>query len=415
MNSKINPFNPTSVVSSSLFAGRTQYLLRIIRKLEAVKKGMPASFFLHGERGIGKTALAKLLIHVAESKNPKLGNLDFLVSYYSADKGQPIGSVLEASLNELTEKFSPKFVKFLSTKVGPLLKGGKFTIGAFGVDLTSQTKETLAIRDRVISILSNIITGLAEQNGERKKDGVLIVIDEMSNVSDIAICAQLFRGIATSLDVKSLGRLAFLLIGYDHTLANFYEGDASARRHFDQIPLGAMPAPEAKEVLTKGFKEVKVKWDEKALDINILVTGGYPHSIQMLGHNLIECDKDSIINADDWQEAITQTATELRRKDFAEMYGFGVKPSGREIILDILAVSGRAMSRKDIQKYTDIKNPYQYINELIKRGSVSEDPKTKQLVLHTHLFQTAIILEIIDRIRNEGYLRSVINDYVDTA
>lgn len=53
---KYNPFNPNSVVSTNLFAGRTEYVLKILRKMEQVKKGMPASFFF-----LGKEASAKRL------------------------------------------------------------------------------------------------------------------------------------------------------------------------------------------------------------------------------------------------------------------------------------------------------------------------------------------------------------------
>ena len=85
---KYNPFNPNSVVSTNLFAGRKNYVLRILSKMEQVRKGMPASFFLFGERGIGKTALAKLIMHIAENPNPDLGELKFLTSYYSVDRGR---------------------------------------------------------------------------------------------------------------------------------------------------------------------------------------------------------------------------------------------------------------------------------------------------------------------------------------
>ncbi len=66
---KYNPFNPNSVVSTNLFAGRKEYVLRILKKLEQVKKGMPASFFLSGERGIGKTDLPKLIIFNAKKNS----------------------------------------------------------------------------------------------------------------------------------------------------------------------------------------------------------------------------------------------------------------------------------------------------------------------------------------------------------
>jgi hypothetical protein len=399
-----NPFNPNSIVSSNLFAGRDDYVLRIIRKLQQVKKGMPSSYFLYGERGIGKTALAKLIMYIAKHNTDALGKLDFLVSYYSVDKKQSINTALQSSLNELTDQIPEGVLKILGTRLGKLLKNGKFNIGAFSVELKSDEERTTEIKDQLVSILSNLIESIRGLKDENKKDGILIVIDEMDNVDDIRLCAQLFRGIITTLDVKGLGNISFLIIGYENTLNDFYEGDPSARRQFDSISLGAMPTNEAKEVLTKGFEEIDVRWDSESLDKHIVVAGGYPHSIQLLGHNLIEYDKDSLIDEQDWVTSIRHTAAELQSKDFADMYNFHGKRGGREDILDVLAVDTRPLPGKVISKYTKTQNIYQYLPDLEKRGSIRINKETGEIALHSSLFRTAILIEIMDKIQKENYL-----------
>ena len=407
---KLNPFNPNSVVSTNLFAGRTNYVLRIIRKLEQVKRGMPSSFFLFGERGIGKTALAKLIMYISEENDSTLGNLRFLVSYYSVDKGQSINTVLQSSLNELTDKISTSALEKIGSRLGNLLKNGKFSIGAFSVELKTQEEQTIAVRDQLISIFTNLIDAVKDTDEVNKKDGVLIVIDELQNIGEIEICAQLLRGIITTLDVKNIGNISFLLIGYESALNEFFEGDQSARRQFVSISLGVMPLDEAKEVLTKGFKEANVQWDQKALDDYILVTGGYPHSIQLLGHSLIECDTDNNINDTDWQLAIQQTAVELQRKDFAEMYNFHGKVSGREKILDVLAAAWQPLSKEEIKKYSGVSNIYQYLPDLEKRGSIKINKETGLVYLHSQLFRTSILRVILPKIINEKYLDDLIRE-----
>jgi len=70
MLNKFNPFNPNSIVTPTLFAGRHDQVFQILRKLAQVREGLPASFVLQGERGIGKTALAKLILYVSEAVLP---------------------------------------------------------------------------------------------------------------------------------------------------------------------------------------------------------------------------------------------------------------------------------------------------------------------------------------------------------
>jgi hypothetical protein len=412
---KINPFNPNSIVSTSLFAGRHEYVFHIIKKLNQVRNGMPSSFFLYGERGIGKTALAKLITWVAEAKDPQLENLNFLTSYYTVEKNQYISSVLQACLNELTDRMPKSVMDRLSSRLGDIFKNGKFSIGAFSIGVELGTKdsdqETVVLKDLIVSILTNIISGLRDtESQERHKDGVLIIIDEFDNVADIVKCAQLFRGVATTLDVKGLGNVAFLLIGYDRTIENFFAGDSSARRHFDLIQLGTMPIVEAKQVLEKGFGEAGVTYDDGALLANVFVTGGYPHSIQLVGHNLIDVDTDIHIDEQDWDKAIEKTACELRQKDFADMYNFRGKPGLKEFILDILAVKGARLSRAQIKQYSNGKNIYQCLPELIKRGSIKEIKKDDTLRLHSQLFRTSILLHILPKIRSENYLNNLIKE-----
>lgn len=408
-----NPFNPNSVVSTNLFGGRREYILNIIGKLTQVRKSMPASFFLFGERGIGKTALAKFIKYIAEIKNPKLGNLNFLTSYYTVEKGQPISSVLQASLNELTDKMPQTLVSKLGSKLGSIFKNGKFSIGGFSLGVEVGLKDmdqAVVLKDQIVSILTNIIEGIkSNEDPENTKDGVLIVIDEMDNIADIKKCAQLFRGVITTLDVKSIGNISFLLIGYRKTAEEFYAGDTSARRQFDTIELGAMPLPEAVEVLKKGFNEAQISWDEAALLENIIVTGGYPHSIQMIGYNLIEVDTDKRIDEKDWGEAVNRTARELQHKDFADLYDFKGKPGIKELILDVLAIKGAYLTKKQLQSYTK-KNIYQYIPELIKKGSLQEIKKLDAIRLHSQLFRTSILLHILPKIRHENYLKEIVNE-----
>ena len=398
---KKNPFNPNSVVKPQLFAGRKQQIHQIIRKLSHVQEKMPSSFVISGERGIGKTAFAKLIMFMAQKNNQKPENLNFLTTYYAVEKEQSLLSVLQSSLNLLTDQLSGSVIKRLSSHVGSFFKNGKFSLGAFGVELGKEPKQSVEegmyLKDQALSILTNILKGMEEDKKNHAK-GVLIVLDEVHNITDLKGMAQILRSIITTLDVSGYGNIAFLIISYPSAVKEFFKGDPSAKRNFDILPLEIMPDDEAQEILTKGFEQVKVQYDRQMIRDNISTAGGYPHSIQMLGHNLFEEDQDNNIDQKDWEKATKKTALDLQRKDFSNLYSFNGKTRHRDELLNVLALMPGPVFKSDLSKEFKKQNKNIYASsclpELKKIGAIKEEVETGLLSLQSHLFKSAISMHI---------------------
>lgn len=419
---KFNPFNPNATVAPNLFAGRTQQVLHVLNKLEHVRQGMSASFVLHGERGIGKTALARLIKHFSSAKDPLFSSLNFLTTYYSVDKGQDLRSVLQEAMNALTDQLPSTAIARLTERVGSIFKGGKFSFGAFSVDLRNPQDGTPAeakrqLKDQAVSVLTNILKSLENPvDILDKADGILVILDEIHNLDDLEGAAQVLRSIATTLDVNGMGKVSFLVIGYSDPVQAFFSGDPSAQRHFDSLLLGIMPKVEAIEVLEKGFKLAGVTYDTAAMEKNIVSTGGYPHAIQVLGRHLVEFDSDGNIAEDDWSSATYATAAELQGKDFSHLYGFSKKATMREKVLDAMAIIGRPITKGELANILG-KTIYQqaYLGELKNSGAVKEDPATGFLQLHSQLFRTSILLHVIPRLGTDKMVKSLVERYWNTS
>ena len=390
---KENPFSPNAVVPPALFAGRSRQILDILSKLRRVSTGQPVSFILHGERGIGKTALARLINHVAQAKDPQLHNLNFLTSYCAVDKRRSLRSVLETSLNALTDDLPETAIQQLTNKLGGIFKNGKFSFGAFGLNATvdtSQTGETDAyFKDQIISSLSNIIKSVVID--DKNFDGILIIIDEIHNIEDLRNAASIFKGVINTLNFRDRGYLSFLIIGYSNSIGILFEEDPSARRSFDFTQLDVMPGAEAQELLTKGFDKIQIGYDKDVLADKIEIAGGYPHALQILGRQLVDVDMDRNITSQDWDRAITSAALELQAKDFFDFYSFTGKQTNSEKVMNILALSNGhiPVKKTKLQKAVG-KSIYRNLNQLLNQGVIKEDSSDGYLSLQSKLLSSAI-------------------------
>ena len=410
--SKKNPFHSHLIVSPALFTGRREQVHQVIRRLAQIKEGMSTNFVVQGDRGIGKTAFAKFSMFLAQKKDPKLGNLNFLTTYYAVEKGQPFQFVLQSSLNLLTDQLPKTAIDRLKVYLGDFFKNGKFTIGAFGHeavgDQTIKTvQESFVLRDQVISILTHIAKGIREDKKtyipNKIYDGVLIVLDDIHNTKELSVMAQIFRNISTTLDVNGLNNISFMIIGHKKGIRQFFDGDVSIKHNFDSISLGIMPDTEAREIFKKGFEQSQVNYNKSFLTERVKNIGGYPYSIHVLGQYLIDIDDDDDIDQKDWEEAISKTLTELQSKDFSNMYNFEGPVTLREKILNFLAFQSQPISKKELAKFFSTTNIYtrSCLPKLKSLGAIKEDTDTGHIDMQSTLFQSVVRLHLTLKLLKE--------------
>ena len=376
---------------------------------------MSVNFVVQGDRGIGKTAFAKTSMFLAQKQDPKLEDLNFLTTYYAVEKDQPFQSVLQSSLNLLTDQLPKTSIDRLKAYLGDFFKNGKFTIGAFGheavVDQTIKTvQESFMLKDQVISILTHIAKGIKEDKkmGQKKMyDGIFIILDDIHNTKELSAIAQIFRNISTTLDINGLNNISFMIIGHQEGIQKFFDGDTSVKNNFDSISLGIMSDVEAEEILKKGFKKAQVGYDKSLLTERVKNVGGYPYSIQMLGYNLIERDKDNYIDQDDWGEAISKTFDELQLEDFSNMYNFEGPATLREKILNFLAFQPEHISKKELADFFSTTNIYtkSCLPRLKSLGAIRENTDKGYMDMQSTLFKSVVRLHLTLKLLKEKNMK----------
>ena len=401
--STTNPFNPNGIVSPSLFAGRIRQIDSILMKLSAVKEGMHSSFILHGERGIGKTALAKFIKYFA-SENENIYKLNFKTSYYAVEKNQTLKNALEVSINRLVSDLPSSALQNIQLKIKNFFKNGRFTFrtSLLEGDFKNKKIDNNFFKDETIQILSHLIDCSVCCDPNSKKDGFLIIIDEIHNLTDLESAAQNLRSILNTLDVDNKSYVSFLLIGYSDYAENLLKHEPSSKRLFDSIELKIMSEIESEELLKKGLDKVELTYEQKELSEFSKYAGGYPHSLQILGYNAYKMAKNRTIDKKVWLKAIVASAFTLKQNEFSNYYSFEGRKTLKEKIMNILASVHKPIDKSTLAKVLKGKNIYQeqYLPKLIAQGAVKEN-SSGVLSLQSTLFRSAILINLKEDDRNE--------------
>jgi hypothetical protein len=303
---KINPFTPNNPVSVGMFAGRIKEIEELEKGLFQTKSGVPVNFLVTGERGIGKSSLMLYLKHASQSDlSLEYGAFNFVtISLSISDK---MGLVTLIKLIE----------RHISRELGKVEAVRTFLAETWGFvqrvkimdsGITTEEKDAeaeLMLDDFSYSLAETCLRIINPSKGEKKRDGILFIIDECDNASVDLRIGYFFKMVAENLQKNDCHNVMFVVAGLPDACEKISESHQSALRIFSQMKILPLIEKDSNFVVERGINqanevnEVKVEIETEALQRIAGLSEGYPHFIQQFAYSAFESNVDSKITTAD--------------------------------------------------------------------------------------------------------------------
>lgn len=283
-----NAFQPAREAEDpEKFAGRSD----AVRDCYLGLIGEGTNLAIVGNRGIGKTSLARQVQSFATGNNdlldrleiPTDGELDFLTMYFACgDTVETTEHLLEklltssdclkdwiydipAAKNEV-EKFAPKF------------SAGVVSFG--GEKQTSTETKSAVEKHQTDVVFANIVRAIERE--KLAKDGVLIIIDEFDRIKDPTGFASYLKSLATNVP-----KLRFCLVGVAQDIKELMQEHESTDRLFagSIIKLDPMSDDELLEIIAGAERDInnEIVFQQDASQYLAELAKGHPYLVHLIG------------------------------------------------------------------------------------------------------------------------------------
>lgn len=406
-----NAFLPAKeITDTEKFAGRKEYINEAYNAL--LSEG--SNIAIVGNRGIGKSSLARQIINLGQGNNSLLEKLeiyndctlDYLTIYFAC--GNSISNTNELLNCLLTTKDCllewiyeiPSARKEIEQILPNIELGIPKVISIKSREITSEKHFVSTIHTHSIeTIFQNVISDLLK--AKIAKNGILIVIDEFDQIKDTSGFASYLKSLATNTP-----GVKFCIVGVSQDIQNLMREHQSSDRLFagSVINLPSMNDEELIQIIKFAENSIDnhITFDKSAINRLINLSKGHPYIIHLLGKQTFRAafiEPKYLIN-DRYIDKILRSIAEKEADPVLEgRYKKAVAASKqREIVIKSFANSTKRdgeILTSDAYRISEdlgVENASQYVGQLVTDDYGSELIKIRERYYRfkDSLFQTYV-------------------------
>lgn len=306
-------FSPSApIASKALFAGRHEQMSELINI--AYQRGQHA--VIYGERGVGKTSLARVMKEVFETPNS-------WTSYYTCSSGDTFASIWRGILSDFSMTEEQPRAGFAS-----------------GFSSKSKTLADFLDADPTPNEVRRALDILGEVDGT-----AVIFIDEFDRPTDPATRSQ-FADTVKILSDQAVP-VTLVLVGVADDIDELIAEHASIQRAVVQIHMPRMTSDELTEIVTQGMRSANLSAEPIFAERVVRISQGLPHYTHLLaqhaGVNAVADERDRVLERD--FEAAVKSALNSVSQTVREKYHRATFSNRETLYRQVLLAC--AMAEKD--------------------------------------------------------------------
>jgi len=295
-----SPFAPGQPIAPEFFVGRAQQVQILINRVQRSLSNRIEVVFVSGERGIGKTSLARFVHRYAEQ------HMDVVGTHVHLGGVQDINEAIRRTIERILQESAGK--PWHQRLLSPVRKYVR-EIGVLGVTIAfhpppDQLQGMAQYFPQEIQRILSII---------HESHALLIIWDDINGLAQQESFALWFKSFVDETARRRVP-LCFVMIGLEELRRMMIRNNESLARVFYPLEIPLWNEEECREFFQQAFQRVNTRVEKHALDMMVAFSGGHPALAHEIGDAVFLTDKDGVIDLEDAVQGIRSAAEIVGRK-----------------------------------------------------------------------------------------------------